>query len=65
MGDGCGVGAGAVVAGVGAGAVVAGVGAGAVVAGVGAGAVVAGEFPPRSVVAGNPAKVVRTLEIGT
>ncbi|MCI0712623.1 MAG: acyltransferase [Chloroflexi bacterium] len=29
---------------------------------VGAGAVVSGEFPPYSLIAGNPAKVVRTLE---
>ena len=31
---------------------------------VGAGAVVSGEFPPRSIVAGNPAKVIKTLETG-
>lgn len=29
---------------------------------VGAGAVVSGEFPPHSIIAGNPAKVVKTLE---
>lgn len=29
---------------------------------VGAGAVVSGEYPPRSIIAGNPAKVIRTLD---
>ncbi len=32
---------------------------------VGAGAVVSGQFPPHSIIAGNPAKVVKTLENST